>query len=388
MAKVAEHIGTPSRIKQVLVIAEEPWLRFRLQRELERAGCRVASVARLRPAELAEPASYDVVLTDAALFPEGSRLEALRALRAGSPEARFVLLVGAEDREAAKQAEKSGFDLVLMRPTRAEALPELVREALGEARPAQEAVPVAMQFQFVLEPPKGTGKRDLGSAFTSFIVHSVILALALVVPLLFTESLDIRELAQTWLVAPPPPPPPPPAPTKPLVPRVRPKLQTLAGKLVAPRVIPREIARIVETDVELDVGGVLGGVPGGVPGGQMGGVIGGVLGGIPSPVAKPAPPVPQKPVRVGGNLRPPQLRRRVEPIYPSIAKQARIEGRVQIDAIIDVSGRVVEMKVLSGHPLLVQAAMEAVRRWVYEPTYLNEVPVPVVLEVTVTFRLR
>jgi len=77
----------------------------------------------------------------------------------------------------------------------------------------------------------------------------------------------------------------------------------------------------------------------------------------------------------------------VEPVYPLIAKQARIAGDVRIDAIIDTDGNVVEMKVLSGHPLLVQAALNAVSQWRYEPTYLNEVPVPVVLAVTVTFRL-
>ena len=87
-------------------------------------------------------------------------------------------------------------------------------------------------------------------------------------------------------------------------------------------------------------------------------------------------------------MRPPQLIRRVEPVYPAIAKQARIQGVVRIDAVIDKQGRVVEMKVLSGHPLLAQAAMDAVKQWVYEPTYLNERPVAVALEMTVNFGLQ
>jgi len=91
---------------------------------------------------------------------------------------------------------------------------------------------------------------------------------------------------------------------------------------------------------------------------------------------------------VGGKLRPPRLLQRVEPVYPTIAKQARISGDVRIDAIIDTEGNVVDMQVLSGHPLLVQAALGAVSQWRYEPTYLNEQPVPVVLVVTVTFRLQ
>ena len=380
MARVVEHILTPSTTRRVLVVAEDPWLRFRLHREFERAGCEVVSVARLRPADLNPPASYDVVLTDAAVFPEGSRLEAFRALRAGSSGARFVLLVGAKEKGVAAQARDSGFDLVLARPARAEALPELVRDVLAEPHAPAEAVPVPMRFHFVLEIP-GEGKKKAGSALTALVIHSLILAVALIVPLMFTETLNVRELAGVWLVAPPPPPPPPPVANAQPVRRVKPVFQTVTGKLIAPTAIPKEIAHIVETD-ELDIQGV----PGGVPGGQLGGVLGGVIGGVPHPRPVLAPPV-QKPIRVGGKLRPPRLTQRVEPVYPLIAKQARIAGDVRIDAIIETDGNVVEMKVLSGHPLLVQAALNAVSQWRYEPTYLNEVPVPVVLAVTVTFRL-
>jgi len=93
-------------------------------------------------------------------------------------------------------------------------------------------------------------------------------------------------------------------------------------------------------------------------------------------------------VRVGGRIREPRLIRRVEPDYPAIARNARIQGDVRIDAIIDTDGRIVEVKVLSGHPLLARSAAAAVSQWLYEPTYLNEQPIPVVLEVTVRFRLQ
>lgn len=388
MARAVEHLIPGSTTKRTLVIAEDPWLRFRLERELEQAGCEVVTLARLRPDELSEPARYDVVLTDAALFPEGSRLEALRALRRGSPDARFVLLVGPDERGMAEQARQSGFDLVLERPTRAQALAELVREALAKARPAVEAVPVPVEFEFefVLPQFEGTGKRRVGTTFTSLMIHMAMLLVMLVIPLMVTETLDIRELTETWLVAPPPPPPPPPVPATALVRRVRPVLQTPTGKLVAPTVIPKEIGKIVEANVDLDSIGVLGGVPGGVAGGQLGGVIGGVLGSIPVP--RPVPVTPPKPVRVGGNVRPPRLLQRVEPLYPPLARQARLQGEVRIDAVIDATGHVVEMKVLSGHPLLARAAMEAVQQWVYEPTYLNEQPMAVVLELTVYFKLQ
>ena len=132
----------------------------------------------------------------------------------------------------------------------------------------------------------------------------------------------------------------------------------------------------------------MGGVPGGVSGGSMGGVIGGVIGGVAT--AAPLAPKregPRAPVRVGGRVKEPRLITRIEPIYPALARQTHMQGSVVIEAIIDERGDVVEMKVVSGPPLLIQSAMDAVRRWKYEPTYLNEEPVPVQLNVTVTFRL-
>jgi protein TonB len=137
-------------------------------------------------------------------------------------------------------------------------------------------------------------------------------------------------------------------------------------------------------------GGVPGGVPGGVSGGSMGGVLGGVIGGSGTVPVAPIPPRdnrPKAPVRVGGRVKEPKLLRRVEPAYPPLAMQTRVQGTVIVDAVIDEHGDVTEVKVVSGPPLLIQAALDAVRRWKYEPTYLNEQPVPVQLNVTVAFRL-
>jgi periplasmic protein TonB len=141
-------------------------------------------------------------------------------------------------------------------------------------------------------------------------------------------------------------------------------------------------------DVE-GTGGVAGGVPGGVAGGSMGGVLGGVIGGtgaVPAPVI-PKEKGPKAPVRVGGRVKEPKLISRVEPRYPLLALQTHMQGTVIVDAIIDEHGNVVEAKIVSGPPLLIQSAMDAVRQWKYEPTYLNDEPVPVQLSVTVTFRL-
>lgn len=146
---------------------------------------------------------------------------------------------------------------------------------------------------------------------------------------------------------------------------------------------------IKEAPLEPDaLSGIAGGVPGGVPGGQMGGVIGGVLGGIAGNV-KPVAPVARskQPVRVGGRVRRPQLVKQIAPKYPPLARDAHITGEVVIDAILDERGNVTEMKVISGPPLFYSAAMDALREWKYEPTYLNDEPISVQLIVTITFRL-
>ena len=311
----------------------------------------------------------------------------------------------------------------------------LVPEELGEFRTEGEPIAVPMDFEFLLENSKSTGKRraptgrgaeavavpmNLGfltkpteiagkrrvpSSLLAVGFHALVLVGALLVPLWYTEALQVHQVMKvTRLVAPPPPPlsAPPrlaPAPaTRRAVPtrRTKPVIQTLTRKLVRPTAIPHEIAQNLEpVGVELSGSGapgdipdgILGGVPGGVPGGQLGGVIGGVLGGIPMAVP---PPVeidePRGPVRVS-SFRQPQRVKYVSPAYPPAAFRARVQGVVRIDAIIDTSGQVVELKVVAGHPLLVSAAMNAVKQWIYEPIYLNGRPVPVVVEITVEFRL-
>lgn len=96
---------------------------------------------------------------------------------------------------------------------------------------------------------------------------------------------------------------------------------------------------------------------------------------------------PSSPARVGGDVRPPRKLRHVPPVYPPAARQARIEGEVLLEALIDTEGNVTNLVVVHSVPLLDPAAMEAVRQWRYEPTRLNGVAVPIVLSVTVSFRL-
>jgi protein TonB len=163
------------------------------------------------------------------------------------------------------------------------------------------------------------------------------------------------------------------------------------GKLIAPTAVPSRIVILKEEPLPPEIGnGVAGGVPGGVPGGQLGGVIGGVISGasrtnLPMPV--PATVQLKAPIRVGGRVRPPRVLSKASPLYPPLARQTKVEGIVSIDAVIDTEGNVVEMSVVSGHPLLISAALDAVKKWKYEPTYLNDQAIAVQLIVTVTFQL-
>lgn len=92
-------------------------------------------------------------------------------------------------------------------------------------------------------------------------------------------------------------------------------------------------------------------------------------------------------VRVGGDIREPRRVHGTAPVYPDFARRARVQGQVVLECVIDTDGRVTDLHVVSGNPLLAEAATEAVRRWVYSPTTLNGQPIRVILTVTVTFGL-
>jgi protein TonB len=213
-------------------------------------------------------------------------------------------------------------------------------------------------------------------------IHAVIVVVIVVVPLLMSEEMpDPTSAVKAFFVEPapappPPPPPPPPAPKATVTPKVQPKPMMEEPKFTAPVDVPTEIRP--EEGIDL---GVEGGVPGGVEGGVPGGVVGGVVGGLPD-----APP-PGQAVRVGGQIKEPKKLRDVKPAYPDIAKQARVQGIVILECVISPQGKVSEVKVLRGIPLLDAAAIEAVKQWVYTPTLLNGVPVPVIMTVTVNFKL-
>jgi len=241
-----------------------------------------------------------------------------------------------------------------------------------------------------------TGKtRKPWTVLVSFIVQLLLLAIAILIPMIYFDALPKSQLT-SFLVAPPPPPPPPPPPAAapPKVVKVIPR-QFDAGRLMAPKAVPKEVAMIKEEELPPpSSGGVVGGVPGGVPGGAAGGVIGGIIGSVPTAAPPPPPPPPSAPkpvtpqrIRVGGNVQQAKLIRQPKPIYPPLAKQARISGVVKLNAIIGKDGTIQNLTLASGHPLLVPAAMEAVKQWVYQPTLLNGEPVEVVTQIDVNFTL-
>lgn len=234
--------------------------------------------------------------------------------------------------------------------------------------------------------PKKTNKP--WTVALSTLVQCGLLGILILVPLIYTEALP-KTMLTTLLVAPPPPPPPPPPPAATQVKVIKPVARLIqAGKLMAPKAIPKEVNIIKEQELPPDMGvvGVQGGVPGGVPGGQAGGVLGGIIGGAVGSLPPPPKEGPKR-IRLGGQVQQAKLINRVQPIYPPLAKQARIQGNVVLHAIIAKDGTIQELQVLSGHPLLVQAALDAVRQWRYQPTLLNGDPVEVDTTVTVVFTL-
>jgi protein TonB len=257
----------------------------------------------------------------------------------------------------------------------------------------------------VLPPPKTPSKADVFAGAMldettthrrrpldlaiSLVVHTGLLTVVLLLPLFFASKLDVHVAAATFLVAPVPPrasPPPPPA-AMPHVPRTAPKEIFTPGKLTAPSFVPKKVA-VTADDVALPpdqaMAGVMGGLPGGIVGGGPGDGLLNVAASVPAAPPQPVAEGPKKPIRVG-TLSAPRMIYAPQPDYPILARQSHISGTVVIEAVIDEHGNVVEARIVSGHPLLVAAALKAVSLRKYEPTILDGEPTPVSLRVEVNF---
>ena len=246
-------------------------------------------------------------------------------------------------------------------------------------------------FGSVVDPSTGMKNRQGVSVLATTLIEAAVVALLIAVPLVATDALPVPLHAMDAFViaeAPPPPPPPPPGPATPERSQPAAPASTPVVSL-EPAPVPIEalpfIAPEPPTDISFESRGS-GGGGGGVPGG-IGDVPGGAIGAPPPPVVRPKPEPPKGPVRVGGSVSPPRKTKHVAPVYPAIAIASRVDGKVILEATIDEAGRVVNVRVLEGRPLLDNAALEAVRQWEFTPTLLNGVPTPVIMNVTVNFQL-
>ena len=224
----------------------------------------------------------------------------------------------------------------------------------------------------------------------AYALQILLVGVLVLVPLLHVEALP--KWIRSGLFSPPSAPPPPAAASPAVKQSVRHTIWTEA--LQEPVKIPTTIVMLQEEPLPPEEAPGFGnGVQGGVPNGVPGGVPNSVLGTVPWGTSPPPPPQPAsrpprtRAIRVSSGVIAAKLIFHPSPEYPPLAKMARVQGTVLLEAVIGKDGTIQELKVQEGHPLLVRAALEAVRQWRYQPTLLNGEPVDVLTEIEVNFKL-
>lgn len=241
-----------------------------------------------------------------------------------------------------------------------------------------------MFTDFANEPAWENRPHRAWTTLASFALQGLLASGLLLLPLLYTQALPRLHLMESGILS----PPPGRAPAAPHVRHTNPSWSNLNGHtLVMPSHIPNSIATFPDDEVlpppETGEGFTVSGGTG--PVGARNPVFAGLgSGGYVPPPPKPAPRAPD--IRVS-HMMEGNLVYRVQPAYPALARQARIQGSVVLRAVINREGRIEDLQVLSGHPMLVQAAMDAVRQWRYRPYILNEQPIEVETQITVNFTL-
>jgi protein TonB len=230
------------------------------------------------------------------------------------------------------------------------------------------------------------GKKT-GAMAASLTAQTLLVGVLIAIPLIFSERLpDVRLFVPLSL------PLPPPAPVR----QVQSSVSSSASHNVFANARIYTPTHVADLSQIPDVGLVeappqfSGGAENGVPGGT----------GVPSigqffrepiPQAKPraveAAPALAKPVPIGGDVQAAKLVKKVIPVYPPLARQARVSGTVQLVGVIAKDGTIQQLQVVSGHPLLVKASLDAVRQWIYRPTLLNGQAVEVIAPIDVIFTL-
>src|SRR3990172_1361468 len=212
----------------------------------------------------------------------------------------------------------------------------------------------------------------------SLALHTTLVAALILMPLVATDPVPVPPSVLAFLSPPPAPsvPPPPPPRAASLAGRRAPNANSDAAPVEAPSGVAPESGVTLDLN-RFSTAGTIAGVPDGLASGLDTGI-----------VAPPPPhPVPPPPADIGSRIKPPMRIAGAPPVYPAAARAARAGGDVFIEAVIGVDGRVQDMRLLRSIPLLDRAALDAVSSWLYTPTILNGQPVPVILTVTVRFRL-
>lgn len=219
----------------------------------------------------------------------------------------------------------------------------------------------------------------------SFLLEGLAICALILIPLVYTHALPSAQL-RSYLVA--PPPPVSPAAIRTIKVQAKAPIRQLnTRQLVAPVVIPSKVNVVSDSEPAPDVPVFGGNVDANAAANSVLGVMG-----APSGLAAAPPAVPVKPkshpapVRIG-TLSEANLIRKVQPVYPPLAKSAGIQGTVEFTATIGKEGNIENLQLVRGHPLLVRAARDAVLQWKYRPTLLNGQPVEVITDIVVKFTL-
>ncbi len=242
---------------------------------------------------------------------------------------------------------------------------------------------------YLVRSARKTGDWKRAAIPLAYVAEAMVVGVLVLVPLIYTQALP-KEWLKSEIRIPPPPSGPPArrSPSRSEAPRKHPAV----NPFVAPPSIPRTVAMNVEQPEPppIDSGPVGPYVPGAIGGPGSGN--GYFPGGAPWETSTPPPPAvhlaaKKQLYRVGGDVIAARAIYQPRPEYPALARMARIQGTVVLQAIIGQDGTIRNLKVLSGPPLLIQAALEAVKTWRYQPTLLNSEPVEVLTEIDVKFTL-
>jgi len=246
-------------------------------------------------------------------------------------------------------------------------------------------MPESIFANAMLETSWAQRSRRNWTTLTSFALQAIVLASLLLIPLLRTVGLPETRILPTPISLGTPPP---------RTPVQRQRTVTIVQSnlvdnvLIAPREIPRHIANVTETTAPPQVSYNDLGIVGSTGPGSSNGVRNSFFDSLSrNVIPPPPPPAPSERQFRTSSMLEGNLIRRVEPTYPSLARTARIQGQVLLSAVIGKDGAIENLRVLTGHPLLVGAAVDAVRQWRYRPYILNGDAIEVETKITVNFHL-